>query len=112
MPWFDRTEASLTAARYQARMTEDLPRVVARAGGAERVLACGPVTTGAYLVPAVAWELDLHIEDVSLVAEDPGTVLRVHTTDRSSALPTLLPLAGVPVRTLGVTPTWRIVTTC
>lgn len=112
VPWLGRTEGALVASRYQAEMTEQLPVVVARAGGAERVLACGPVTTGAYLVPAVAWELDVHIEDIRLVPEAPGTTLRVHTTDRSSALPTLLPLAGAPVSTLAFTPAWRIVTTC
>ncbi|MCW2992381.1 MAG: hypothetical protein JWM73_2975 [Solirubrobacterales bacterium] len=112
VPWLDRVDASLSAARYQAQMTEQLSTVVDRAGGPGRVLACGPVTTGAYLVPAVAWHLGLRIEDVRLVAERPGTTLRVHTTDRSSALPTLTPLAGVAVKTLAFTPAWRIVTTC
>ncbi|MFL5844855.1 MAG: hypothetical protein ACJ762_09195 [Solirubrobacteraceae bacterium] len=112
VPWFDRTDAALEAARYQAQMTGQLPDVIERAGGADRVLSCGTVTTGAYLVPAVAWQLDLHIDQIALVPADPGTTLRVHTTNRSSALPTLLPLAGQPVHTLAFTPAWRIVTTC
>ena len=112
VPWADRSEAALDAAEYQSGMTEQLAVVVDRAGGRDRVRACGPVTTGAYLVPAVAWELDLHIDDLRLVPEDPGTTLRVHTTNRSSALPTLSPLAGKPVRTLAYTSAWRIVTTC
>jgi hypothetical protein len=112
VPWIGSTRAALGSARYQARLTEQLPDLVARAGGSERVLACGPVATGAYLVPAVAWTLGVHISDLHLVPEDPGTTLRVHTTDRSSALPTLTPLAGAPVRTLAFSPSWRVVTTC
>jgi hypothetical protein len=112
LPWQDRIEAAVQAAEYQAEMTDQLAVVVDRAGGADRVLACGPIATGAYLVPAVAWELDLHIIDVVLVPEDPGTTLRVHTTGNSSALPSLGPLAGAPVSTLAYTDAWRIVTTC
>jgi hypothetical protein len=112
LPWHDRTQATIDAAEYQADMTGQLADVVDRAGGRKQVLACGPVATGAYLVPAVAWELDLHVEDVFLVPDDPGTTLRVHTTGRSSALPSLIPLAGAPVRTLAYTDAWRIVTTC
>jgi hypothetical protein len=112
VPWAGRTGDSLEAARYQARMTEQLPGLVARAGGAGRVTSCGPVTTGAYLVPQVAWALDRHISDITLVPEDPGTTLRVHTTNHAPALPTLSVLAGRPTRTLAFTRDWRIVTTC
>lgn len=111
-PWIGPARRELRATRYQAAMIDQLGEVVDRAGGARRVLACGPVATGAYLVPAVAWELGLHLGEVRLVAEYPGTALRVHTTARSPALPTLSPLGGAPVRTLAHTSDWRIVTTC
>lgn len=110
--WSDRTTAVLDAVRYQADLTGELGTVVARAGGADRVTACGPVATGPYLVPAVAWALGLHIGEVRLVPEVPGTTLRVRTTGGAPAAPTLSPLAGRPVRTLAVADSWRIVTTC
>jgi len=111
-PWIAPTRRELDATRYQARLVDELGRVVDHAGGARPVRSCGPVTTGAYLVPAVAWELGLHLQDVRLVPEDPGTTLRVHSTARAPALPTLSPLGGAPIRTLAHTHDWRIVTTC
>lgn len=110
--WLGPARRTVAAASWQARMTEQLGPLVDRAGGPARLLGCGPVATGAYLVPAVAWELGVHMSDVRLVAERPGTVLRVHTTQGTAAAPTLTPLAGAPLRTLGVSADWRILQTC
>ena len=111
-PWITPVRLSLRSVSEQARLTAQLGQVVRRAGGAAALRRCGDVATGAYLVPAVAWQLGLHIDQVHLVATDPGTVLRVRTNPRSPSVPTLLPLAGAPVRTLAFASDWRVVTTC
>ena len=70
------------------------------------------MSTDAYLVPAVAWQLGLRIDQVGILGGPHGTVLRVHKADDGVALPTLSDLPGVPLRTLARTTDWRVVTTC
>ena len=112
VPWLAPTDTALQAGAWQARMTHQLGRVVGEAGGATAVKRCGPVSTDAYLVPAVAWRLGLRIDQIGLVADRPGTVLRVHVVNDGVALPTLTPLAGAPTRTLAASRDWRILSTC
>jgi hypothetical protein len=112
LPWVGAAAAAVRVTTWQARMTGQLATVVAQAGGRSDVLACGPVVTNAYLVPAVAWRLDLRIDQVGLLPGTPGTVLRVHKLNDGVALPTLTPLAGAPVQTLAASRDWRIVSTC
>jgi hypothetical protein len=111
-PWVDQDRFVLSDVRYQASLISQLHDSVASAGGPAAVRGCGPVVTGAYMVPAVAWNLGLHIDDVRLVPEERSTVLRVHNHPGSYPMPGLDPLAHKPVRTLVRTPAWRIVTTC
>ena len=54
---------------------ENLRVAIARAGGAARVKACGPVFTGAFQVQTVAWYLHLHGRDVLIFPVPPGTTL-------------------------------------
>ena len=73
--------------------------VVAGAGGAEvgaararcassaRLRACGHAYTGPFLVPAVAWQLHVHTNEVDLVPERPAVVFRVHTNHGGRAAP-------------------------
>jgi hypothetical protein len=49
-----RTHASLL---YQAHLREDLATLIARDGGAKRVLGCGSVMSEGFQVPMVAWYL-------------------------------------------------------
>jgi hypothetical protein len=53
----------------------DLPGAIAAAGGAAAIRRCGPVYTGPFHTPAVAWALDVHLEDVGIFAIPPGTLL-------------------------------------
>jgi hypothetical protein len=57
------------------RVFDDLPRIIARAGGEDRVTACGRVYTGPFQTQAVAWRLHLHEQDVGLRPLEPGTIL-------------------------------------
>ena len=78
-PDADGISPTLRGIEYQASLTEDLETLVADAGGAERLLSCGNAYTGPFLVPAVAWELGTHIEDVRLEPEPPAVVFHVKT---------------------------------
>ena len=67
-PW----EADLYGANLKA--------MIAKAGGEERLKACGPVYTGAFQTQAVAWYLHLHETDVSIFPIPPGTMIAPHFT--------------------------------
>jgi hypothetical protein len=64
------------AARNEARLMDALSAAVREAGGAPAVRACGGSTTGPFQVTALAWRLDVPIEDVLLVPIAPGSVFR------------------------------------
>jgi hypothetical protein len=97
---------------YQGELHTQLEDLVAEAGGREPLLRCGTPVTGDFLVPAVAWHLGLHAEQVKLEARPGSVVFRVHTNPGSRAVPTLRGVEDVPVRTLASTRDWRIVVAC
>jgi hypothetical protein len=53
----------------------DLPQAVAAAGGAAAIRRCGPVYTGPFHTPAVAWSLGLHLDQVRIFPIPPGTLI-------------------------------------
>jgi MFS family permease len=66
---------TLAEAAEDERVFDDLPRVIARAGGERAVLACGAVFTGPFQTQAVAWRLHLRQQQVKLRPTVPGTIL-------------------------------------
>jgi hypothetical protein len=111
LPTADRVRPTLRGTDYQARLADELGGVVAQAGGADRLRACGTPYTGAYLVPAVAWQLHLHTNDVKTgEARAPAVVFRVRTTQSTHPVPPLGALTHAP--TLASAPKWRIVAAC
>ena len=70
---------TLRSVEYQVDLTDDLKPLIAEAGGAEALLACGRAYTGPFLVPAVAWRLGVHMKDVRLEPEPPAVVFHVKT---------------------------------
>jgi hypothetical protein len=72
----DGLDRSLERIEYESQVYgADLVEVIAEAGGAEAVKACGPVYTGAFQTQAVAWYLDLHETEVSVFPFPPGTMI-------------------------------------
>ena len=53
----------------------NLRAVIAKAGGEERIKSCGRVFSGPFQVPAVAWYLHLHGNEVGIFPFGPGTTL-------------------------------------
>jgi hypothetical protein len=97
---------------YQGRLHADLERVVADAGGSARLRACGPAFTGAFLVPAVAWQLGVHANRVELVPTRPGVVFREATIPGGHPVPSLRSLGTAPVTTFAIRGHWRLIGAC
>jgi len=93
-----RTHGSLV---YQAHLREGMSDLVARYGGAEKVLACGSVMTEGFQVPMVAWVLGVPTTRIEAPptnggaayaqpAEDaPNLVLQTRDTRSAHLLPLL-----------------------
>jgi MFS family permease len=111
-PSLSSVERTTDSIRYQAQLSDSLPGLVERAGGAERLRACGKPYTGPFLVPVVAWNLGTHTSAVGLAPERPGVVFRVKTLTRSRPVPSLRGLSGGDVATLALNDRWRIVAAC
>jgi hypothetical protein len=113
-PALHRVPTDIRAVTYQARLNDNVAGLVARAGGPERVRACGDVYTGPFQVPVVAWYTHLHTTQVSsLLPERPAVVFRVRSGASSRPGPTLRTLGDQSdLRNLGLAPGWRIVGAC
>jgi hypothetical protein len=99
----DRTAGAL---HYQADLVNALPGLIQRAGGAERLRACGHAYTGPFLVPAVAWHLGVHTFDVGLKPRSPAVVFRERTTKGRDPVPPMYEVRG---HNLAIADNWRIV---
>jgi hypothetical protein len=60
-----------------ARIWRDARLAIDRAGGAGRLLACGPAFTDPRYVPMVAWELGVHGFDVGLEPRPPAVFVQL-----------------------------------
>jgi hypothetical protein len=78
-----------TPLRDEAALHRDLALAVERAGGPDRVLACGRPATAPLQVPALAWLLRVPIATVSTDAQVPGVVFRAPDVMSSQSLPEL-----------------------
>jgi hypothetical protein len=73
----------LRTSRNEALLNDALSGAVRAAGGPAAVRACGPATTGPFQVTALAWRLDVPIEDIQLVPLVPGSVFRAGPAPRA-----------------------------
>lgn len=111
VPSFQRLDPTFTGLKWQADLADQLPGLVATAGGADALKRCGNPYTGPFLVPLVAWHLRLHTEQVQLAPRTPAVVFRVKTTNFSrGAVPSLRDVGAG--RTLASSDKWRIVAAC
>jgi hypothetical protein len=104
------------AISYQARLSDNVPGLIARAGGPGRVKACGRVYTGPFQVPLVAWNLHLHTTQVKSLAPPvrPAVVFRAKSVLGARPGPSIRSLGGDSsgLETLSIAPGWRIVGAC
>jgi hypothetical protein len=80
---------------YQAKLREDVTKIVQENGGAAKLLRCGTVMTEGFQVPMVAWTLDvrtLRIEAPPAAGAPPGPAPNVILQTRAQTDATLLPI--------------------
>lgn len=68
------------ALRYQADLRTDLEKALAAVGGAKSFGSCGPVATGKFQVPMVAWYLGKHTMEVGMEPQPGGAVVSSRST--------------------------------
>jgi hypothetical protein len=92
---------------HEGRLVHDLPVAIAAAGGAERLKACGGISTLNLMVPQVAWALDEHAVDVkdAKFARTP-VVLRLQLQEGDIKRPSVGRVPSMPV--LARTRYWQI----
>jgi hypothetical protein len=61
----------------------NLKAAIAKAGGEEKIKSCGHVFTGPFQVPALAWRLHMHTNEVEIYIFGPGTALSMGATHLS-----------------------------
>jgi hypothetical protein len=100
-----------TPLRDEAALHRDLALAVERAGGPDRVLACGRPATAPLQVPALAWLLRVPIATVSTDPQPPGVVFVAPHATSPRPLPELSDddTAYHPVATAGSV---RVSATC
>jgi hypothetical protein len=74
----DKLTFDLDVVRAESELYDRLPPIVAKAGGAQALLRCGPVYAPPFEVQAVAWAMHVHSNQVGIFASPPGTVLAGH----------------------------------
>jgi hypothetical protein len=74
----DKLGFDLDVVRAESELYDRLPPIVAKSGGAQALLRCGPVYAPPFEVQAVAWAMHVHSEQVGIFASPPGTVLAGH----------------------------------
>jgi len=74
----DALQGDLRVVRLESELYDDLPRLVAAAGGRDAVLRCRPIYASAFEQEAVAWALHVHSKDVRIVPAPPGTAIAGH----------------------------------
>lgn len=102
-----RTHGSLV---YQARLRDGMTALVARFGGAGKVLACGTVMTEGFQVPMVSWTLGVPTTRIEAPpptpapessAEAPNVILQTRDTRSAHRLPLLRTWPTVVYRYVG-----------
>jgi hypothetical protein len=92
---------------HEGRLVHDLPDAIAAAGGADRLKACGDVSTLNLMVPQVAWALREHAVDVKDAKfARTRVVLRLRLTEGDILRPSVGRVPSMPV--LARTDYWQI----
>ena len=104
---------------YQAKLREDVTRVVDDYGGAAKLRRCGTVMTEGFQVPMVAWTLGVHTLDIEASPAAgappppaPNVILQTRAQSNSTLLPIVHAWPNVHYRYAGHVRTFRLFTNC
>jgi hypothetical protein len=107
------------ALNYQAKLRQDVTKVVADYGGAAKLRRCGTVMTEGFQVPLVAWTLGVHTLDVEASPAAgappppaPNVILQTRAQTNSALLPIVHTWPNVHYRYVGHVRTFRLFTNC
>lgn len=100
---------------YQAHKYGELQSLIHHAGGRNQILACGPITSDIYQMPALAWDLGIHQSQIVVATATSnvptrGTVFRTRTTRGSPVVPPVL--GSTSFRVVATTAQWQLLSTC
>ena len=105
----DNTERVVDKLGYEARLWEDLPPAIERAGGHDRLLRCGRMYTGPFQTQMVAYVMGVHgldVADANLGTRAPGVAFRTNTIPSAA----LTPVKDPRFRQVVASGRWRIAT--
>lgn len=111
VPRVDELRAEAEEVRFQTALHDMLPVAIERAGGSEKVLACGGTFTGRYLIPALAWQLDVPFPRVGFMVGPPGIVFRSPHTRFAVPEPDA-PVAELGFPVVARAGTWEVGASC
>jgi hypothetical protein len=105
---------------YQASLRTGVSDIVARYGGAKKLLRCGSVMTEGFQVPLVAWTLDVHTDEVQAPppagtqpsATAPNVILQARASRNLADLPFLSQWPTVHYHYVGQSGPFRLFTHC
>jgi hypothetical protein len=96
--------------RRLSQSSANVADAIAKAGGRDAIVRCSPVSTQAFQVPIVAWQLRVPVGHVTVHPSVPGTVLQ------QAGRPRIPPALSSGLRNLGsVGPAdqrWTVLTSC
>jgi hypothetical protein len=100
---------------YQAHKYGELQSLIDHAGRRRQILACGPVSSDIYQMPALAWDLGIHQSQIVIATATSnvptkGTVFRTRTTRGSPVVPPVL--GSADFRVVATTDQWQLLSTC
>jgi hypothetical protein len=104
---------------YQAHLRQDVTRIVARAGGPSKLLACGSVMTEGFQVPMVAWTLGVHTLQIAAspasgarLPPPPNVILQTRAQRNATLLPIVHSWSPTSYRLAADQRTFRLFTHC
>jgi hypothetical protein len=120
----DELSSNIGELPYQAHKYGELATLIDAAGGRGAILACGPISSDIYQMPAVAWQLGIHQSQIvitpgpngtstkGMVTRTPteGTVFRTRPTRGAPLLPSQL--GSLQFHQVAATDQWQLLTTC
>jgi hypothetical protein len=111
IPSFENSRDSLPQIRYEAQLDGQLDAAIHRAGGRDRVLACGHPYTGPLQVSVLAWHLRVHGDQVGLAPQAPGVIFRTRAAGSPKITPDV-PRVGPRFATVARAGKWRVLAAC
>lgn len=105
----DNVRVTLDELRYEASLWGNLPDIIHKAGGRDRLLACGNVYSGPFQTQMVAYEMGIHGIEVGSLGGTPapGVVFRTHTVPHG---PLVANLTDHRFRLVTTNERWRVAT--